>query len=202
MSAMNLKSRLRLIIFSMVVLLLCVAVIMAVISLNTNSRIKEVVVVDSLVVNLYELRLLNSEYIAAPSERVKQQWWSKYHQINNKLIAQRDIPHDVKEAFDDLQQTYVRLTSMPEVTQNTDANQRRLKNQITATLNIESQRIIDWASDITLQTKINIASQMMIVATITLTVMLFVGFILIAIVILQPDTSFHPLFVSRKALRK
>ena len=118
---------------------------------------------DELVVDLYELQILNSEYLATPSERVKQQWRTKYDQIKSKLLKQQNMPYDVKDALNDLQQIFARLTSLPDASMDIETSQKRLRNQLATTLNLESQRIIDWASNISRQTKDGIVLHLMLI---------------------------------------
>ncbi|MEI6155408.1 MAG: hypothetical protein WCQ90_15115, partial [Deltaproteobacteria bacterium] len=62
MIAMNLKNRFRIAIFSMIALLVSIAVILAIGIWHTNVRIQESIGLDNLIVDLYELRILNKEY--------------------------------------------------------------------------------------------------------------------------------------------
>jgi putative nucleotidyltransferase with HDIG domain len=181
--AMNLKNRFRLVIFSMVALLVSIAVIVAIGIRYTNVHIHQAIGMDELVVNLYELQLLNSEYVETPSERVKQQWRTKYDQIRSKFIKQRSVPNDVKDALNGLQQIFERLISLPDVAPGMEASQKRLREQVATTLTLESQRVIDWASDISRQEKDGIVPLLMFIGAVMLGVMLVVAFTTITIMI-------------------
>jgi PAS domain S-box-containing protein len=184
MIAMNLKNRFRLVIFSMVALLVSIAVIVAIGIRYTNLHIQQAIGMDKLVVNLYELQVLNSEYVETPSERVKQQWRIKYDQIRSKLIKQRSIPDDVKDALNGLQQIFERFISLPEAVPEMDASQKRLRKQVAMTLTLESQRVIDWASDISIKTKDGIVSHLMLVGAVIFAVMLVAALFVIAIMLI------------------
>jgi len=179
---MNLKNRFRLVIFSMVVLLVSMVVIVTIGIRHTNKHIQEVVNMDDLVVDIYALRILNGEYVATPSERVKQQWRIKYDLIRSKLIQQSsNIPDDVEDAFKDLLSIFERLTAMPDLPQGTEESHKRLRNQISTSLNLESQRIIDWASDISRQMKGQVVPHQMFIGALMLAVMLVVALVTITI---------------------
>jgi len=181
---MNLQNRFRLVIISIVALLVAVAGISSIGIWYTNVQIQQVIGMDEIVVNLYEIRILDSEYAAIPSERVAQQWQTKYNQIRNKLSKQHGMPDDVKDALNGLQQLFARFTFLSHGTPGMDASQKRLRNQIAATLNLESQRIIDWASDISRQTKDDIVPHQLFVGAAALAVMLCVAIAMITIMLI------------------
>ena len=183
MIAMNLKNRFRLVIFSMVALLVSIAFIVAIGLRQTNVHMQESIGMDELVVNLYELQILNSEYLDTPSERVKQQWRTKYDQIKRKLLKQRNMPYEVKDALNDLQQIFARLTSLPDGPMDIETSQKRLRNQLATTLNLESQRIIDWASTISRHTKDGIVLHLMFIGAVTLAIMLVTALVVITMMI-------------------
>ena len=183
MIAMNLKNRFRLVIFSMVALLVSIAFIVAIGLRQTNVHMQESIGMDELVVNLYELQILNSEYLDTPSERVKQQWRTKYDQIKSKLLKQQNMPYDVKDALNDLQQIFARLTSLPDGLMDIETSQKRLRNQLATTLNLESQRIIDWASTISRHTKDGIVLHLMFIGAVTLAIMLVTALVVITMMI-------------------
>jgi PAS domain S-box-containing protein len=182
--AMNLKNRFRLVIFSMVALLVSISLIVVFGLRQTNVHMQESIGMDDLVVNLYELQILNSEYLDTPSERVKQQWKTKYDQIESKLLEQQNMPEEVKDALNDLQQIFARLTSLPDVSMDIETSQKRLRNQLATTLNLESQRIIDWASNISRHTKDGIVLHLMFIGAVTLAVMLVTALVVITMMIL------------------
>jgi PAS domain S-box-containing protein len=158
---MNLKNRFRLFIFSLILLLAGIAVMGTVGVLQTRTHIQEAIGMDELVVQLYALRILDSEYVAAPSERVRQQWVAIHDQIESKLAQQRGIPNEVAEAFKGLEEIFERLAALPEAPPGLEASQRRLRNQIAMSLDLESQRVIDWASEISRRSKIIIVPHLM-----------------------------------------
>ena len=178
---MNLKNRFRLVIFCMALLLFSIAVIVAIGIRLTNAHVQEAISMDDLIVNLHEMRILNSEYVSTPSERVKQQWRTKYEEIKSKLDNQTKIPDEVKDAFSGLQQIFVRLTSIPDADTGMETSQKRLRNQIVTTLNLESQRIIDWASDISSQAKDQIVPHLILIVTAVLAVIMLVATVTITI---------------------
>jgi HD-GYP domain-containing protein (c-di-GMP phosphodiesterase class II) len=183
MIAMNLKNRFRLVIFCMVALPVSIAVVAAIGIQYTNVHIQQAIGMDDLVVNLYELQILNSEYVETPSKRVKQQWQTKYSQIRSKLIKQLGIPDDVKDAFNGLQQIFERLTSLPDVLPEIEVSQKRLREQVATTLTLESQRVIDWAADISRQGKDGIVPLLMLIGAVMLAIMLVVALTAITIMI-------------------
>jgi HD-GYP domain-containing protein (c-di-GMP phosphodiesterase class II) len=183
MIAMNLKNRFRLVIFCMVALPVSIAVVAAIGIQYTNVHIQQAIGMDDLVVNLYELQILNSEYVETPSERVKQQWQTKYSQIRSKLIKQLGIPDDVKDAFNGLQQIFERLTSLSDVLPEIEVSQKRLREQVATTLTLESQRVIDWAADISRQGKDGIVPLLMLIGAVMLAIMLVVALTAITIMI-------------------
>jgi len=172
MITMNLKNRFRLVIFSMVVLLFSIAVIVVIGIRHTDVHIQELFSMDILVVNLHELRILNSEYVATPSERVKQQWRTKYDQLKSNHSGRNNMPDDVKDTFNGMQQIFERLAAMPEGALEMEVSNKRLRSQIATNLNLESQRIIDWASDISRQTKAKIVQHL-----------IFIGIVILAIIL-------------------
>ena len=180
----HVAANIRLVIFSMVALLVSLSVIMAIGIRYTNVHIQQVIGTDDIIVNLYEIRILNSEYVANPSERVKQQWQTKYAQISGKLIKQPRLPDAVKDALDGLQQTFERLTSLPDPVPGKEASQKRLRNQIAATLTLESQRIIDWASDISGQTKGEIVPNLLLTGAVMFSVILFAMLVVITVMLI------------------
>jgi HD-GYP domain-containing protein (c-di-GMP phosphodiesterase class II) len=197
MIAMNLKNRFRLVIFCMVALPVSIAVVAAIGIQYTNVHIQQAIGMDDLVVNLYELQILNSEYVETPSERVKQQWQTKYSQIRSKLIKQLGIPDDVKDAFNGLQQIFERLTSLPDVLPEIEVSQR-LREQVATTLTLESQRVIDWAADISRQEKDGIVPLLMLIGAVMLAIMLVVALTAITIMIV---TARH-IFLSVNRLKE
>jgi putative nucleotidyltransferase with HDIG domain len=188
--ALNLKNRFRLVIFGVVALLVGIAVIVAIGIQYTNVHIHQAVSIDELVVNLYELQILNSEYVETPSERVKQQWQTKYDQIRSKLIKQGSMPNDVKDALNGLQQIFERLTSLPDAAPGMEASQKRLRGQVATTLTLESQRVIDWASDISRQTKDNIVPRLMLIGAVMLAVMLVAALVVVTIMLITTGHIF------------
>jgi HD-GYP domain-containing protein (c-di-GMP phosphodiesterase class II) len=197
MIAMNLKNRFRLVIFCMVALPVSIAVVAAIGIQYTNVHIQQAIGMDDLVVNLYELQILNSEYVETPSKRVKQQWQTKYSQIRSKLIKQLGIPDDVKDAFNGLQQIFERLTSLPDVLPEIEVSQR-LREQVATTLTLESQRVIDWAADISRQEKDGIVPLLMLIGAVMLAIMLVVALTAITIMIV---TARH-IFLSVNRLKE
>jgi len=195
---MNLKNRFRLVIFSMVALLVSIAVIVAIGIRHTNVQIQKSIGMDTLIVNLHELRILNKEYLATPSDRVTQQWKTKYDQIKSKLIQQQNMPDDVTDALNGLHQIFERLTSLPEATSGIAVSQKRLRNQLAASLNFESQRIIDWATDISMHTKDGIVLDMKLAGALALSIMLVAALVVIAIMIV---TARH-IFLSINRLKE
>jgi signal transduction histidine kinase len=179
--AINLKNRFRLVIFSMLVLLVSIAVIVTVGIRHTKLHIQESNGMDDLVVNLYQIQILNSEYLTTPSDRVKQQWMSKYDQIKRMLIRQTSMPDDVKDALEGLQQTFVQLTSLRDVAPGMGTSSKRLGKQLATTLNLELQRVIDWASDISRETKGRILTHLMFVGVLMLSIIMFVAIATITI---------------------
>jgi len=182
--AMNLKNRFRLVIFSMVALMVSIAVIMAIGIRYTNVHIQQAIGMDDLIVNLHEMQTLNSEYVATPSERVKQQWRTKYEQIKRNLVGQQNMPDDVADALNGLHQIFERLTSLPEAASGIDVSQKRLRDQLAITLNLESQRIIDWASDISRQTKDGIVLNLMLFDAVILAFILVAMLLVITIILI------------------
>ncbi|MEI7639058.1 MAG: ATP-binding protein, partial [Syntrophus sp. (in: bacteria)] len=180
---MNLKNRFRLFIFSMVAVLASIAIIMVIGIWHTNVHIQETIHMDGLLANLYELRILNSEYLDTPSERVKQQWRTKYDQIKRKIAEQQNIPHDVTNALNGLQQIFVRLASLHDKPLDMQTSQKRLRNQLAININLESQRIIDWASDISMNAKDGIVQHLMFIGTVTIAVMLVVALFVITMML-------------------
>jgi PAS domain S-box-containing protein len=130
------------------------------------------------------LQILNIEYAETPSERVKQQWRTKYDQIRGKLIKQRSIPDDVKDALNGLQQIFERLTFLPDAAPGMEVSQRRLREQAATTLTLESQRVLDWASDISRQEKDGIVPLLMLIGAVMLAVMLFAATAMITIMLI------------------
>jgi putative nucleotidyltransferase with HDIG domain len=188
--AMNLKNRFRLVIFSIVAVLISIAVIVAIGIQYTNVHIRQAIGMDDLVVNLYELQILNSEHVETPSERVKQQWRTKYDQIRSNLTKQRSIPDDVKDEFNGLQQIFERLTFLPDAAPGTEASQKRLREQVATTLTLESQRVIDWASDISRQEKDGIVPLLMLIGAVMLAVMFSVAVATISIMLITTGHIF------------
>ncbi|MFH0995032.1 MAG: PAS domain S-box protein, partial [Pseudomonadota bacterium] len=182
---MNLKNRFRLIIFSMVALLVSIAVIVTIGIRYTKVHIQQAIGMDELVVDLYELQILSSEYVATPSERVKQQWRTKYDRIRSKLIEHRSMPDDVKDELNGLQQLFDRLTSLPDAVPGMEASQKRLRNQIAATLTLESQRIIEWASSLSIQKKDGIVPYLLLIDAVMLAVILVAVLVVITIMIIS-----------------
>lgn len=181
MIAINLKNRFRLVIFSMLVLLVSIAVIVTVGIRYTKLHIQESNSMDDLVVSLYQIQILNSEYLTTPSDRVEQQWMSKYDQIKRMLIRQTSMPDDVKDALEGLRQTFVQLTLLRDIAPGMGTSNKRLSKQIETTLNLESQRVIDWASDISRQTKGRILTHLVFVGVLMLSVIMFVAIATITI---------------------
>ncbi|MFZ4437881.1 MAG: PAS domain S-box protein [Syntrophales bacterium] len=181
MFARSLKNRFRLVISCMIALFVSIAVIVATGIWHTNGHFQESVSMDALVVNLYELRTLNKEYLATPSKRIKQQWLMIYAQANKRLAEQPNIPDDVKDAVGDLQQLFERLMSMTDASSDMDTSQKRLKNQLATNLNLESQRVIDWAAGISRNTKESIVLHLMLIGAFTLAAILVATLVVIAI---------------------
>lgn len=173
MFEMSLKNRFRLIIFSMIALLVSIAIVAVIGIRHSSEHIRETIDLDGILVDLYELRILNSEYVSTPSERVKQQWLKKYGNIHNKLVNERNIPDDVKEALKGLEDIFGKLASIPV---DSSPTQLRLRSQVASTMNIESQRVIDWASDISRQTIDRIVPHIMIIGATMLSIILVVAF--------------------------
>ena len=181
MIAMSLKNRFRLVISCMIALFVSIAVIVATGIWHTNGHFQESVSMDALIVNLYELRTLNKEYLATPSKRVKQQWHMIYAHTNKRLAEQQNIPDDVKDAVGGLQQLFERLISMPDASPDMETSQKRLRTQLATTLNLESQRVIDWAVGISKSTKESIVLHLVLIGSLTLAVILFAALVVIAI---------------------
>ncbi|MEI6206205.1 MAG: ATP-binding protein [Desulfuromonadales bacterium] len=169
---MNLKNRFRIIIFSMMTLLVSIALIVGIGIRHADEHIQQVNSVDDLIVDLYELRILNSEYVTTPSERVRQQWRIKYKLIANSHIEQHDIPRDVQDAIKGVEQIFEHLVALPDSGSAGESSQKRLRNQVVTTLNLETQRIIDWASEISRQAKDSILRHLMLMGATMLAVML------------------------------
>jgi len=198
MIAMNIKNRFRLVIISMIVLPVSIAAIATIGIRYTNLHIQQAIGTDDLVVNLYELQILNGEYVATLSERVQQQWRTKYDQIRSKLSKHHSIPADVKDALNGLQQIFERLASLPEAAPGIEAPQRHLRAQVATNLTLESQRVIDWASDISRQEKDGIVPLLMLIGAVMLAIMLVVALTAITIMIV---TARH-IFSSVNRLRQ
>ncbi|MFH1998534.1 MAG: PAS domain S-box protein [Planctomycetota bacterium] len=180
---MNLKNRFRLIIFSMVVILISIAIIISIGIWHTKAHIQESDGMDELVVNLYKLQILNKEYLHTPSERVKQQWQAIYAKIRNKFVEQQNIPDDVKDVLNSLHQIFERITSCTEAASELDVSRKRLRNQLETTLNLESQRIIEWVSDISGHIKDGVVLHLMFIGAIELATVLVATLAVIAILL-------------------
>jgi len=168
----------------MIVLLVSIAITVVVGIWHTKLEIREAIDMDDVVVNLYELRILNGEYFAAPSERVKQQWQAKYEQLKRKFVEQRSIPHDIQDALNGLQQIFERLTLLSEAASGIDVSKKRLRSQLATTLNLEFQRILDWASDISRRTKDGVVPHLMLMAVVTFAALLVAALVVIAMMLL------------------
>ena len=86
---MNMKNRFRLVIFSMVALLVSIAIVVTFGIRHTNVHIRESTSMDDLIVDLYELRILNKEFLDTPSARIEQQWRTVYSQIKTSVGAEK-----------------------------------------------------------------------------------------------------------------
>ena len=179
---MNLRSRFRLVIVSMVLLLTSSVAILILEIQHTKLHIQQATDLDELVAKLYELRILSSEHKDVSSERVEQQWRSLHNQIKAKLGEQKNMPAEVKDAVEGLQQTYERLVSPTQNQPESEASQKRLTKQLETTLNLESQRIIDWELDLSSQTKNGIVKHLLFFGAVTFFVMLVIACVMIAVI--------------------
>jgi signal transduction histidine kinase/ActR/RegA family two-component response regulator len=180
MFTINLKNRFRLVIFSMVALLISMTIITAAGIWRTHAYIQQAIDMDAMVDNLHELQILSTEYVSTPSDRVKQQWLATYERDRIRLNGLRDMPNDVKDALTGLRQVFERLTAPPsDAETDKEELQRRLRNQLVATLNLESQRIIDWVTELSTQKKDHIVPRLMFTGAAMFVVMLSVALVTI-----------------------
>jgi signal transduction histidine kinase len=174
----------------MVVLLVSITFIEAFGIVHTKRHIEESNGMEELVDNLYQLQMLNSEYLTAPSDRVKQQWMSKYDQIYGRVLKQTIMPDDVKDAFKGLKHIFEQLTSLRDEAPGIGKSPTRLSNQIATTLNLESQRVIDWASEISLRTKSRILPHLIFIGAFMLALILLVAIATITIMLVTARRIF------------
>lgn len=181
MIAMNLHTRFRLLMICMITLPVSMAVIMAIGVQYTKLHIRQAIGMDELVLNLHELQILNSEYVSTPSERVIQQWRTKYDQISKKLAKQRGIPDGVEDALNYLPRIFEPLIILPDAALGKEVFHKRFRSQAAATLNLESQRIMDGASDMSRREQEGIVPLLVLIGAMMFALMLLVSFATIAI---------------------
>jgi len=181
MFEMSLRGRFRLVIVSMVVLLSCFVAITCLGIRHTKLRIQQAVGIDALVAKLNELRILSSELNDISSGRVEQQWRSISNQVKDQLGEQNNLPDEVKDSLEGVQQIFERLASPGQHHPGSAATQKRLAKQLDTTLNLELQRIIDWESDLSRKTKNDLVQHLFIFGAATVSVMLVIALAMIAV---------------------
>ncbi|MEI6206490.1 MAG: response regulator [Desulfuromonadales bacterium] len=143
---MKIKTRFNLTNCSTLALLLIWLICAGVGIIHTKGALDESVKADLLVNSLHGLRILSLEYENQPSDRIMHQWEALYGQIGKQIAGLPNMPEEAKDAFMNMNKLFGQAISI-------DAKinimaRARLKKHLFTSLHIESQRIVDWAQNV------------------------------------------------------
>jgi signal transduction histidine kinase len=147
----NIRTRFTLTIWASVVILAAGSAGMVAGIWQTRASIEETLLIDGLVRDLYILRGLSLEYEQNPSRRAEDQWRKQYGLTLRRTVDVTRLPPEVNEAYTNVRSIFGRIVR-PEAPASAGQEARRLDErlakQLLSSLLTETQRIIDWAQDL------------------------------------------------------
>jgi signal transduction histidine kinase len=180
----NLKNGFRLVTASVITLLVAVSVAVAVGVFYVHDQVARTIELDELILDLHQLRILGAEFGSAPADRVHHQWRVTYDRVRGRVVAQGGMPDEVREVLSDMDPLFERFAELT-ASQEPGSPRRRLAKQVAATLDLEAQRVIDWASSVSHRSKSRIVPRLAIVAAAVLAATLLVALATVATMLLS-----------------
>jgi signal transduction histidine kinase/ActR/RegA family two-component response regulator len=177
---MTLRNSFRLVTLSVVTLLVGVGIVAAFGTAYTNTRVEEAMAAEELLAALGELRILGGEQAATPSARVVQQWRARYQRVRAVVEAAPGATPEARELLEGMPRRFDQLVDLSRDGAPATGGPLRLRKQAAANLDLEAQRLIDWASAASRESKAGIVPHLAAVGTAVGGVMLVVAFLTIA----------------------
>jgi signal transduction histidine kinase len=144
---MNIRTRFRLTVCLTAILLLLGVVCAGIGMQQSQKSIREAIRYGNLVDDLHELRDIGFDYRLHPTDRAREQWQAVYERIRREIVGMSNLANDVKEAVENLKSVFDGIIENSTDKQSDPLQLRYLEQQF-ANLDIETQRIHDWASTI------------------------------------------------------
>lgn len=178
---MTIRNRFILTICFSVILLLTGVILAGVGIWQSSTAIQDLTDMDAAVTRLYELRILSLEYEANPSERAAEQWRLLYATIGDPLKRTENIPGEVIEAYANMGDLFEKLRLLKDNAPDSAAF-KRARNQLFNSLHIESQRVIDWATDISADSRNSFMSRVWSFSLGTLMILVLIASVTVIII--------------------
>ncbi|MEI6809062.1 MAG: ATP-binding protein [bacterium] len=180
---MTLKTRLYLTFYVVIVMLFIATFLIGIVVWNTTKTSREALAADSLLVDLYELRILSLECQFNPSPRAARQWAFKYEQAGQSVAVVADVPKDMVDAFANIRRIYDKIQNRTIDVNESSELYDLLKAQRFGSLHLESQRVIDWTSGVLEKTRERYLSNVKAYGMMLLCLMLVVAFVVTGMIV-------------------
>jgi PAS domain S-box-containing protein len=186
---MTIKSRLRTAVLSTIALL-CLWLVCAGFGLfKTNEAVRASEDAAVLLSSLQELRILSLEYDNAPSARGERQWEAQYTRVQRQASRFAPLPDEVRDALDSAAKLFSQLKLQR--VQDSAPLASRLRKHLSISLQIESQRVIDWSQSIATHTRYLFLTQLRVYSIVTLGILILVACITSVIIICTGKRILH-----------